>query len=103
MTAWRENADRLRKLMKAAITKGLQEEMGRMDREQWWQIAETMPKPDAGWMEVTFTCPDADYMVTISLHDGGRRLAFTDLRGLDPEFVKAYSDHAHQGDMTPLV
>jgi hypothetical protein len=103
MTTWRENADRLREKMMAAITDGLKEEKI-PDAAMWHKIADALPKPAPGRMnEFKFTSPDADYMVSIARHDSGYGIAFIHLDDLDPELQKAYSESFRREDMTSLT
>lgn len=104
MTTWRENADRIRIQMKAAVTHGLKEELGRMNHDQWYQAADTLPEPEnGGGYEITATSPDADYSVKLYRYPGGHGVGFADLRGLDPEFVRVCNEYAHREDPAILV
>jgi len=103
MTTWRDNADRLRKWMMDSITKYLKKEMEIFRGAELAQMADTMPKPAPGHeLRVNLSSSDCAVAATLMRGDSWKAAAYTDLRGISPEFAEAYLEHLYRGNTTPL-
>jgi hypothetical protein len=100
---WRDNADRLRRLMMDTITKGLKKEMEIFRVDELAQMADAMPEPPAGYeLELKVSTPDCTVAATITRSESWWGAAYMDLRGLSPEFAEACLEHLYRGNATPL-
>ena len=99
---WRENAECLRNQWMAVAIQGLKKFTEEFpDSAGLMRAANTMPSPKPGYVaELKITSPD--YIATLTRYDGGWGVALAELRGLEPEFVKAYSESTRE-DMAPLA